>query len=91
MTTRASAQKGAATRARQSYARALNEERNETGVMLTAERVHQLRQARLRLERALVARDELIRKTVAEGGGLREVARHVGLSHAGVKKIVERG
>jgi DNA-binding phage protein len=59
--------------------------------MISAERVHQLRKAHLRVESALAARDELIRQTVAEGGGLREVARATGLSHAGVKKIVERG
>lgn len=36
-------------------------------------------------------RDEAVRQAVAAGGSLREVGGAVGLSHAGVAKIVRRG
>lgn len=35
-------------------------------------------------------RDRLVRVAIEQGGSLREVAALVGLSHAGVKRIVER-
>ncbi len=35
-------------------------------------------------------RDKLVREAVADGCSLREVGLAVGLSHPGVKKIVER-
>ncbi len=50
-----------------------------------------LRRAGQKVTDALTQRDALVRQAVADGAGLREVARAVGLSHQGVKKIVERG
>ena len=35
-------------------------------------------------------RDELIRLAHLEGAGVREIARAVGMSHPGVKRIIER-
>ncbi len=58
--------------------------------MLTPERHRHLRRAGQRVAQVIEERDRAIREAVAEGAGLREVARAVGLSHAGVKKIVER-
>jgi DNA-binding NarL/FixJ family response regulator len=42
------------------------------------------------LHRALVARDEAIAAMRAEGASLRAIAEAVGLSAAGVKKILDR-
>lgn len=65
-------------------------QQEQTAPMLTPERTRQLRNAAKKLDQALAVRDLLVRTAWAEGGGLREIAREVGLSHAGVKKIVER-
>lgn len=58
--------------------------------MLTPERQRQLRRAGQKVIDALADRDRIVCEAVAEGGSLREVAEAVGLSHPGVKKIVER-
>ncbi len=49
-----------------------------------------LRRAGTRVIEATALRNELVRQAHARGDGLREIARAVGLSHQGVKKIVER-
>lgn len=59
--------------------------------MLTSEEERRLHQAARKFDKAREDRDRLIREAVAKGGSLREVAEAVGLSHPGVKKIVERG
>lgn len=60
-------------------------------IVLTPERQRQLQRAGQKLADALADRDRIIREAIAEGGSLREVGDAVGLSHPGVKKIVERG
>lgn len=64
--------------------------RADCTTMLTTEMERLLGRSAHKLDRALAERDRLIREAAAQGGGLREIARAVGLSHAGVKKIVER-
>lgn len=49
-----------------------------------------LRRAAGRIERATADRDRLIVQARAEGGTSREIAEMVGLTHAGVLKIVQR-
>lgn len=60
-------------------------------IVLTPKRQRQLQRAGQKLADALADRDRIIREAIAEGGSLREVGDAVGLSHPGVKKIVERG
>lgn len=58
---------------------------------MTPETEKALRQAARKLAEWNAERDRLVRQAIAEGGSLRVVADAAGLSHPGVKKIVERG
>lgn len=58
--------------------------------MLDKDTTDGLRQAARKVAEWTRERDSRIRQAAADGGGLREIARAVGLSHSGVKKIVER-
>lgn len=57
---------------------------------VTPETERALRRVARKLAEAQQERDRLIRQAIAEGGSLRQVADAAGLTHPGVKKIVER-
>lgn len=50
-----------------------------------------LRAVAERAGRLVAERDRLIRSAVRSGASLREVARLVGMSHSGVKRVIDRG
>ena len=54
------------------------------------ETARRLRRAAGHLERWHAERDELIRQAHAEGMGVREIARQVGMTHPGVLAILAR-
>lgn len=60
-------------------------------VALDPEMAKRLRAAATKARDHTRQRDELIRQAAAAGASLRDIAEHVGLSHTGVKKIVDRG
>jgi lambda repressor-like predicted transcriptional regulator len=60
---------------------------------MTARQVHQriaLNTVTLDLKKARTKRDKLIREMHTDGWSLREIAEAAGLSHGGVKKIIDR-
>jgi len=59
-------------------------------VTLSRQRARQLARAGSNVDAAVEARNELIRQAAAEGATLREIGEAVGLSFAGVKKILDR-
>lgn len=90
MTTRASAQKSARTRAATKWAREKWEaERAETTLppMVTPEMAKALRAAGRKVQEWTVERDRLVKEAVEAGGSLREVGEAAGLSHTAVKFI----
>jgi len=56
----------------------------------TDDTARRLRRAAGHLERWHTERDELIRQARAEGMGVREIARQVGMTHPGVLAILAR-
>jgi len=61
-----------------------------TDVSKHAEIAKGLRQAAAQQVRWHAARDDLIRQAHAEGMGVREIARQVGMTHPGVLAILAR-
>jgi DNA-binding NarL/FixJ family response regulator len=59
-------------------------------VTLSRHRARRLARAGQQVDAALEARNQEIRDAASEGGTLREIAEAVGLSFAGVKKILDR-
>jgi hypothetical protein len=59
-------------------------------VTLDKQRARTLARHARQLEEARAARDEAITEAAAAGATLREIADAVGLSFAGVKKIIDR-
>lgn len=60
------------------------------GVPLTPDTARELSRAAKQVESFRQRRDTLIVRAQAEGAGLREIARAVGLTHRAVAKIIER-
>jgi hypothetical protein len=54
-------------------------------------RERRLRALATRLGSTRAERDQEIRAAHAAGGGLREIARAVGMTHQGVKNIIDQG
>ncbi len=63
----------------------------ETVAMLDPILKRKLSQAGMKVALTIRQRNELVREAHAAGASLREIADAVGLSHPGVKKIIERG
>jgi hypothetical protein len=57
---------------------------------VSEERAKRLRRLSRQAAEATVARDQLIVEAYLAGGGLREIARLVGLTHPGVLRILRR-
>ena len=93
MTTRASAKKAAATRARQKNGRERYEaegrrlESTLPTMTLPEPTTKALRTAARNVEKWTTERDRLIVEARQQGGTLREIGELVGLTHAGVKWI----
>lgn len=60
-----------------------------TPVPIDPELAKQLQRVRVRLDRDLQERDNLVARAVRDGGSLREVGELVGLSHTRVRQIAE--
>jgi len=58
---------------------------------MTATVAQQLASQSKRAREAVARRDDLIRQMRAEGATLRAIAEVAGLSHMGVRKILQRG
>jgi exonuclease VII small subunit len=56
-----------------------------------ADKTRELERVVRRLDRDTARRDELIRELHAGGASLRKIAEHAGITHAGVKRVIERG
>ena len=67
----------------------MNNERLMTG--LPDYTARDLRAAGRKVKEWTVQRDDLIRSAHAAGGGVREIARAVGLTHPAVLRIISRG
>lgn len=57
---------------------------------MQAETERRLRKAGQAVSKSLAERDLAIAQASEEGASLREIAKVVGLSHVGVKKVMER-
>lgn len=57
---------------------------------MNRDQVDKLRNARASLARALTRRDEAIIEAHLAGASLREIAKHAGLTHAGVADVLRR-